>query len=80
MVRSTKIPAVLDEDLAVFLADIGEMERVVAGKVRCLVCEATLNLDTIQLVVPVGRRVSYVCSSQPCLVKFATRGLDSETA
>ena len=43
MARSAEIPAVLDEEVASFLVDIGEIDRVKAGTARCLVCKDPLN-------------------------------------
>lgn len=80
MARSAEIPAVLDEEMASFLLDIGELGRVEAGEARCLVCGNRLKLETIQLVVPVSEQVEYVCSKRSCLLKFATHELDDEAA
>ena len=80
MTRSAEIPAVLDEEMASFLVDIGELDRVKAGNARCQVCRDSLNLETIQLVVPVKRHVEYVCSNRLCLLQFATHEPDDEAA
>ena len=80
MARSAEIPAVLDEEIASFLVDIGEIDRVKAGDARCLVCRDPLKLETIQLVVPAKGHVEYVCSNRSCLLQFATHEPDDEAA
>lgn len=80
MRSSTEVTAVLDEELSQFLVSIGEMERVRAGKARCIVCHDPVDVETIQLVVPVKNHVAYVCTKQTCLLGFAFRnsGNDAE--
>ena len=77
MARSTEIPAVLDEEMELFLANIGELDRVRSGEARCLACERPLSLKTIQLVAPAGDRVEYVCDLDSCLLQFATNSSDN---
>ena len=78
MSRSTAIPAVLDEEMAQLLIDIGEMDRVKSGKVRCQICKTVLEVNAIQLVVPIKNRVDYVCSSHTCLLQFALHDKEGE--
>lgn len=71
MVSKAIIPAVLDEEMRRLLQEIGELDRVEGGKAKCMVCGATLTLDSIRLIVPLKNRVGYVEDSQKCLMQFS---------
>ena len=76
MVLQTTIPAVLDEEMRGFLEEIEEIDRVEAGKAKCLVCGATVAVDSIRLVVPLKNRVGYVDDCYECVVRFTMEGRD----
>ena len=47
------IKAVHDDDLEGFLSSLGLLHDVQSGKIRCKFCREKLNLDTIQIVLPI---------------------------
>ncbi len=70
MTRDSTVAAVLDRQLETFLESIGELRRVTTGEAVCSICGDSITLEKISLVVPIGDRVTYVCSSQACMLKY----------
>ena len=70
MIRDRTVSAVLDEQLESFLNSIGELDRVTSGEAACSICGASVMLENISLVVPMGDKVTYVCNRQACMLKY----------
>ena len=71
MIRDRIVSAVLDKQLESFLESIGELERVVEHSATCSICNIPMTLQNISLVVPLDDQVTYVCSQQVCMMRYA---------
>lgn len=66
--KEDKIPAIFKEDLENLLASLKELDPIKAGERQCYVCEKTITLDNLQLLIPrEGNRYEYVCNDTACV-------------
>ncbi len=66
-----EIKAIYNEDLKVFLEKVNEFEDITNGNRFCKICGIPINLNNIQMVIPVKNRpFEYICESTYCIEKF----------
>lgn len=61
------VSAVHDDDLQSFLGSLGALHDLTEGRLRCKFCKDTLNIETVQAIVPDSGAISYVCNKPTCL-------------
>lgn len=64
-----RIQAVLDDDLAGVLQNLGLSGPLQKGELRCHVCGETVTEESLQGIVPCGNSFSVLCSKPECLKK-----------
>ena len=64
------IRAVHDDDLQQFLANLGKLGEINAGKVHCMFCQTIVTLRTLHAAVPDSGSVKFVCDSPTCVTQL----------
>lgn len=64
-----EILAVHKRKLQEFLEKLELWEPLLKGELKCIVCEVTISVDNIGLIIPRGDTISVCCSSVECLFK-----------
>jgi len=75
MKKEVNIKAVLDSDMDKILGQLGVLELVDAGGIRCAFCEKPLSRDTISGFFVEGGQIKFCCSSIECSEKLAASQL-----
>jgi hypothetical protein len=65
-----KIHAIHDDDLEKFLAAIGLLNSLKAGKLKCKFCDAIVTLESIYSIFPDSGNISLVCNKEQCKYSF----------
>jgi len=72
--------AIHDDDLEIFLRDLGVLQDIIEGKVRCSVCEGIIRLANIGAVYPVSGSVKVLCDAPACIRRYVHRQNEARNA
>jgi len=76
--RENKVPAIFKEDLKNLLISLEELDPIIAGERQCYVCEKTITLDNLQLLIPrEGNKYEYVCNDTDCVSNHNSKNTSS---
>jgi len=64
--KREKINAVFENDLVKFLKSLKIHDEIVAGNVKCGVCENTITLTNIQCIYPEKGGIRVCCDNPHC--------------
>ena len=67
--RRQEILAVHKRKLKEFLEKLELLEQLQNGELRCAVCEDTISLDNIGLIIPSGDEILVCCIKAECMFK-----------
>ena len=70
IVKDNTIKAVYDSDLVMLLKKLYVFEDVVNGRCKCMFCNTTITLDTIDSIIPNEDEISFSCNSHACRIKL----------
>lgn len=70
LMKDNSIKAVYDADLEMLLKRLAMYDLVTAGQCRCMFCQSTITLDTIDGIIPNGNEISFSCTSPACRLKL----------
>ena len=74
MRKSVQIKAVYDQDLERVLANIGILDKLIAGELGCAVCGCSVDLDNLGAIFPDGDEIAVCCDKEKCVRTITTRG------
>jgi hypothetical protein len=74
MRKRVELKAVYDQDLERMLANLGILDKLVAGELKCAVCECQVGLDNLGAIFPDGDEVGVACDNDRCIRIIVTRG------
>lgn len=60
------VEAVHEDDLEIFLENLGILNGLKSGKYHCYHCENLLNFDNLIAVYPIGDEIRFTCSKSNC--------------
>lgn len=66
LVEHIDVIAVHDVDLKEALFKLGIYEEIYKGKVSCMICEETVNLDNLGALMRVNGKVKAICDKPSC--------------
>jgi len=69
-----EVKAVYDGDLEQVLADLGILDKLIAGDLNCAVCACQVDLDNLGTIFPDGDEVRVSCDNDRCVRIITTRG------
>jgi len=80
LLRRQEILAVHKRKLIEFLEKLELLEQFQKGELRCAICEETISLDNIGLIIPSGDEILVCCSKAECMFKARElRGVSNES-
>lgn len=65
-----KLRAVYDDDLQTFLASIGILTDLQAGRIPCAFCSETVTSESLHAVFPDSGRIKVSCNQPACIRKL----------
>jgi hypothetical protein len=74
MKTNHRVQAVLDDDLAGVLQNLGLIDPLRNGELRCCACGDTVTEESLQGIAPNGKSISILCSKPACLKDLAGKG------
>lgn len=74
MRKKVQIKAVYDHQLESLLASLGILDELIAGEIKCAVCECQVSLDNLGAIFPDGDNVGVCCDNERCVQVITDRG------
>lgn len=74
MRKRVEVKAVYDQDLQQVLANLGILDKLIAGELSCAVCGCQVDLDNLGTIFPHGGEVGMSCDNNRCVRTITTRG------
>jgi hypothetical protein len=74
MRKRVEVKAIYDQDLERVLANLGILDKLVAGELSCAVCGCQVDLDNLGTIFPDGDEVGVSCDNNGCVRKITIRG------
>lgn len=71
--KDNSIKAVYDADLEALLTSLGVIDDVKAGKLHCVFCGNTINLDNLDGIIPHNNEVVFSCNAPACRLKLISK-------
>ena len=65
--------AIYDKDLEQVLANLGVLDKIIAGEINCAVCGCQVDLDNLGSVFPEGDEIKVTCDNDRCVRTITTR-------
>ena len=67
MRKRVEVKAVYDRDLERVLANLGILDKLVAGELNCAVCGCQVDLDNLGTIFPYGDAIRVSCDNNSCV-------------
>jgi hypothetical protein len=75
--KSEKLQTILDEDLIGLLKEIKMFDDIENGNVCCHICSIRINLQNLQLLVPMTNGTfRFVCSDVNCVESYYNKSVE----
>jgi len=77
MRKRIEVKAVWDSQLQHLLENLGVLEPLLSGKLKCAQCGRTVDLDNLGAIIPQKDEVIVVCDDTPCMHFVTKPGVSS---
>ena len=74
MRKRVEVKAIYDKDLEQVLANLGVLDKIIAGEINCAVCGCQVDLDNLGSVFPEGNEIRVTCDNNRCVRTITARG------
>jgi len=74
MRKRVEVKAVFDQDLQQVLANLGILDKLIAGELNCAVCGCQVDLDNLGTIFPDDDEVGVSCDNNRCVRINTPRG------
>jgi len=74
MRKRVEVKAVYDQHLERVLANLGILDKLIAGELNCAVCGCQVDLDNLGTIFPNGEDVGVSCDNDRCVRAITTHG------
>ncbi len=74
MRKRVEVKAIYDQDLEQVLANLGILDKLIAGELNCAVCGCQVDLDNLGTIFPDDDKVGVSCDNSRCIRAITTRG------
>ena len=74
MRKRVEVKAIYDQDLELVLANLGILDKLIAGELICAVCRCQVDLDNLGTIFPDDDEVGVSCDKDRCIRIITTRG------
>ncbi len=79
MREKVEIKAIYDKDLELILTNLGILDKLIAGEIKCAVCGTTIDLDNLGSIFPSGDEVSVSCDNEKCIRIVTKEGVHTSS-
>lgn len=69
-----EIPAVHRMKLKEFVQELGLLDALAKGELKCCMCGRTLSIENLELIIPSNQQILLCCSDPSCV--FRIRALE----
>jgi len=74
VIDKVNVDAVLSEDVARLIKELGLHDKFEGGECRCHICNEMVDYTNLKLVFPMeDRKVGFLCNKPQCFVEFALK-------
>lgn len=80
MRKRVEVKAIYDQDLQQVLANLGILDKLIAGELNCEVCGCQVDLDNLGTIFPDGDEVGVSCDNNRCVRTITIRGAMTSSA
>jgi len=80
MRKRVEVKAIYDQDLEQVLANLGILDKLIAGELSCPVCGCQVDLDNLGTIFPDGDEVGVSCENSRCIRIITIRGAMTSNA
>ena len=74
MRKRVEVKVVYDQDLERVLANLGILDKLIAGELTCAVCGCEVDLDNLGALIADGDNVGVSCDSDRCIRVITAKG------
>ena len=74
MRKKVEVKAVYEQDLEQVLANLGILDKLIAGELNCAVCSCQVDLDNLGTIFVDGDNVGVSCDNDRCIRAITTKG------
>jgi len=74
MRKKVEVKAIYDQDLERVLANLGILDKLIAGELTCAVCGCQVDLDNLGTIFVDGDNVGVSCDNDRCIRAITTKG------
>ncbi len=74
MRKVATVKAIYDSDLDQLLTNLGMLDKLIAGELRCAVCGCQVDLDNLGTIFPNGDELRVSCDNPRCVRIITSRG------
>ena len=74
MRKRVEVKAVYDQHLEQVLANLGILDKLIAGELNCAVCGCQVDLDNLGAIFPDNDNIGVSCDNNRCIRIITTRG------
>ena len=64
------VRAIHDDDLEAFAENLGILNSLLAGELRCAICGDAITLDSLHAFLPSGDEIRVICEKPFCVTKL----------
>lgn len=72
MRKRVEVKAIYDQHLEQVLANLGILDKLIAGELNCAVCSCQVDLDNLGAIFPDGDEVGVSCDNDRCIRTITT--------
>jgi len=77
MRKRVELKAIYDEDLEHILANLGILNKIIAGELNCVVCGCLVDLDNLGTIFTNNDEIGVSCDNDRCIRMVTTRGMET---
>jgi hypothetical protein len=68
--KNHKLEAVFDSDLESILKDLGMLDKLNNGSLRCYYCKEVISLSNLQYIFPKKGQIVVSCNKPDCVLRL----------
>lgn len=77
MRKRVEVKAIYDQDLERVLANLGILDKLIAGELKCAVCGCEVDLDNLGAIFPHNDEIGVSCDNDRCIRAITARGAEA---
>lgn len=79
MRKRVEVKAIYDQDLKQILNNLGILDKLISGDIKCSVCNCLVDMDNLGTIFPSGGDVGVSCDNDKCIRIVTIQGVASRS-